>query len=209
MKPALALAAALLCAPAAAQALQLAGVLGGKALLVDAGSAPRAVAVGESFAGARVLAVGRDEVLIELGGMQQRLRLGEAPVSIGARSAPGRSLVLHADAGGHFTEEGSINGRPVRFMVDTGATTVALGRAEAERLGIRVQAGERVRMHTANGTAEGWRVRLDSVRIGPLQQSGVVAIVVQQPMPYVLLGNSFLQPYEMARKGSELTLHQR
>ncbi|QEA11777.1 retropepsin-like aspartic protease family protein [Comamonas flocculans] len=209
MKPALALMAALLCAPLCAQELQLAGILGAKALLVAGSGAPRAVAAGESFAGARVLSVGRDEVLIEAGGQRRQLRLGQAPVSIGERSAPGRRLVLQADAGGHFTDEGSINGRPVRFMVDTGATTVALGRAEAERLGIRVQAGEPVRMHTANGTATGWRVRLDSVRIGPLQQSGVVAIVVQQPMPYVLLGNSFLKPYEMARKGSELTLLQR
>ena len=83
------------------------------------------------------------------------------------------------------------------------------GRAEAERLGIRVQQGQPVRMQTANGVAEGWRVRLDSVRIGALEQRNVEAIITNEPMPYVLLGNSFLKPYEMTRKGNELLLQKR
>jgi len=211
MKPALALALALLaCAPLWAQEVQLAGVLGGKALLVTGGGAPRAVAVGQTLDGVRVLAVGRDEATVEVDGQRQVLHLGGAPVSVGARTGPDKArLVLYADAGGHFVDSGSINGRPMRFIVDTGATAVAIGRAEAERLGVKVSEGKPVRMQTANGTTQGWLVKLASVRIGPLEQHGVQAIVTQEPMPYVLLGNSFLQPYEMTRKGGELTLQSR
>lgn len=211
MKSAL-LGLALLCGtPLWAQNVQLAGILGGKALLVTGAGAPRAVAVGQSVDGIRVLAVGREEVAIEADGERQTLRLGDAPVSVGARAdthAKAR-LVLYANAGGHFVDSGHINGRPMQFIVDTGATAVSIGRAEAERLGIKVQEGKPVRMQTANGTAQGWLVTLASVRIGPLEQRGVQAIVTQEPMPYVLLGNSFLQPYEMTRKGGELTLQSR
>jgi len=210
MKPAVALCLALLCgAPAMAQNVQLAGILGGKALLVMGGGAPRAVAVGQSVDGVRVLAVGREEVSIEAGGERQTLRLGDGPVSVGARTSARASLVLHANAGGHFVDSGSINGRPMQFIVDTGATAVSIGRAEAERLGVKLQDGKSVRMQTANGTTQGWLVKLASVRIGPLEQHDVEAIVTQEPMPYVLLGNSFLQPYEMTRKGGELTLQSR
>ena len=130
-------------------------------------------------------------------------------MSVGTRGSAPQQLTLYADARGHFVSGGQINGRPVQYMVDTGATAVSLGRAEAERLGIRVQQGQPVRMQTANGVAEGWRVRLDSVRIGALEQRGVEAIITSEPMPYVLLGNSFLKPYEMTRKGNELLLQKR
>lgn len=210
MKHALALSLALLsCTPLWAQEVQLAGILGGKALLVIAGSAPRALAAGQSAEGVQVLAVGRDEVRVETDGNVQVLHLGEAPVSVGARSSAHARLVLFAGTGGHFIHEGQINGRPVQFIVDTGATAVAIGRAEAERLGIKPQEGKPARMQTANGTTQGWIVKLQSVRMGPLEQHDVQAIVTQEAMPYVLLGNSFLQPYEMTRKGDQLVLQSR
>jgi len=210
MKALLALLAALaLGTPSLAQNVQLAGILGGKALLVVGAGAPRAVAPGETHQGARVVSVGRDEAVLDIAGERRTLRLGEAPVSVGASGGARQRLVLQADARGHFVNGGAINGRPMQYMVDTGATTVAIGRAEAERLGIKVQDGQPVRMHTANGTAQGWRVRLDSVRVGALEQRGVDAIVTSEPMPYVLLGNSFLRAYEMTRSGDELVLQQR
>lgn len=210
MKAALTLGLALLCAaPLWAQNVQLAGILGGKALLVHGGGAPRAIAAGQSADGVRVLSVGRDEVVVEIDGERQVLHLGSAPVSVGARTAASTRLVLHANAGGHFVDGGEINGRPVRFIVDTGATTVAIGRAEAERLGVKLDERRRMRMQTANGATQGWLVTLQSVRIGALEQHEVQAIVTQEPMPYVLLGNSFLKPYEMSRKGDELILQSR
>ena len=206
------LAAALLAAtglPAAyAQSVALAGILGGKALLVVDGSAPRSVAPGGSHMGVRVASVGRDGVVLEVAGAQRAIQLGESPVSIGG-SAAGQRIVLKADARGHFINSGFINGRVMQYMVDTGATTVAIGRPDAQRMGLKFEQGQPVMMNTANGTAQGWRMRLESVRVGDVELRSVDAIVTAEAMPYVLLGNSFLREFHMNRSGDEMVLQRR
>ena len=206
------LALALACASAAhAQSVALTGILGSKALLVIDGAAPRSLAAGESLGAVRVLKVGPDEALLDIGGRQQRLRLGEAPVQLGARPAAGgpARLVLYADSQGHFIDQGQINGQPMRYLVDTGASAVAIGRAEADRLGLPYLQGQSVQRGTANGAVRGWRLRLDSVRIGGLEARGVDAVVTPQAMPFVLLGNSFLADFHMTRQGDQMVLEKR
>ena len=195
--------------PAAyAQSVALAGILGGKALLVVDGSAPRSVAPGGSHMGVRVVSVGRDGVVLEVAGAQRAIQLGESPVSIGG-SAAGQRIVLKADARGHFINSGFINGRVMQYMVDTGATTVAIGRPDAQRMGLKFVQGQPVMMNTANGTAQGWRMRLESVRVGDVELRSVDAIVTAEAMPYVLLGNSFLREFHMNRSGDEMVLQRR
>ena len=195
--------------PAAyAQSVALAGLLGGKALLVVDGSAPRSVAPGGSHMGVRVVSVGRDGVVLEVAGAQRAIQLGESPVSIGG-SAAGQRIVLKADARGHFINSGFINGRVMQYMVDTGATTVAIGRPDAQRMGLKFEQGQPVMMNTANGTAQGWRMRLESVRVGDVELRSVDAIVTAEAMPYVLLGNSFLREFHMNRSGDEMVLQRR
>ena len=196
--------------PAHAQSVALAGILGGKALLVVDGSAPRGVAPGESHQGVRVVSVGKEDAVLDIAGSRRTVHLGEAPVSIKGSAGAGQRLVLKSDARGHFISTGLINGRSMQYMVDTGATTVAIGQSDAQRLGLKYeQRGQPVMMNTANGTTQGWRMRLDSVRIGTLELRGVEAIVTAQPMPYVLLGNSFLREFEMSRTGGEMVLSTR
>ena len=197
------------CLPAQAQDVALAGILGGKALLVVNGSAPRGVAPGESHMGVQVVSVGREDAVVDSAGGRRSLRLGEAPVRVGG-SGTGQRVVLKADARGHFVSNGQINGRIMQYMVDTGASTIAIGRPDAERMGLKFEEqGQSVRMNTANGVAQGWRMRLDSVRVGDVELRGVDAIVTPQPMPYVLLGNSFLREFEMSRNGDEMMLLKR
>ena len=197
------------CLPAQAQDVALAGILGGKALLVVNGSAPRGVAPGESHMGVQVVSVGRDDAVVHSASCRRSLRLGEAPVSVGG-SGTGQRVVLKADARGHFVSSGQINGRVMQYMVDTGASTVAIGRPDAQRMGLKFEEqGQSVRMNTANGVAQGWRMRLDSVRVGDVELRGVDAIVTPQPMPYVLLGNSFLREFQMSRSGDEMVLLKR
>ncbi|HPU20458.1 MAG TPA: TIGR02281 family clan AA aspartic protease [Alicycliphilus sp.] len=199
------------CLPAQVQAqdVALAGILGGKALLVVNGSAPRGVAPGESHMGVQVVSVGREDAVVDSAGGRRSLRLGEAPVRVGG-SGTGQRVVLKADARGHFVSSGQINGRIMQYMVDTGASTVAIGRPDAQRMGLKFEEqGQSVRMNTANGVAQGWRMRLDSVRVGDVELRGVDAIVTPQPMPYVLLGNSFLREFEMSRNGDEMMLLKR
>ncbi len=201
-----------LASQAHAQSVALTGILGSKALLVVDGAAPRSLAAGESTGKVRVLSVGREDAVIDIAGRQQRLRLGEAPVRVGSHQGAGEAatrLVLFADSRGHFVEQGQINGQPMRYMVDTGASAVAIGRAEAERLGLPFLQGQSVQMGTANGSTRGWRLRLDSVRIGGLEVRGVEAVVTPQPMPFVLLGNSFLAEFRMTRQGDQMVLEKR
>jgi aspartyl protease family protein len=192
----------------AQSAVALAGILGSKALLVVNGGAPRGVAAGETHQGVKVLSVGKDEAIVEIDGAKRTLHLGEAPVSVGGK-AGGRRVVLIADGRGHFINTGSINGVRMQYMVDTGASTVAIGKPDADRMGLQYLQGQPVRMNTANGVAQGWFIKLDSVRIGDVEVFGVDAVVTPQTMPYVLLGNSFLGEFQMTRANDQMVLEKR
>lgn len=200
--------------PLAAGAMQppsvaLAGILGSKALLVVNGAPPKGVGAGESHMGVKVLSVSKDEAQIETGGAKQLLRLGEAPVSVGGTGGGKRKVVLMADSRGHFVSTGSINGKQMQYMVDTGASAVSIGRPDADRMGLKYLEGRPVRMNTANGTAQGWLIKLDNVRIGEVDVYGVEAIITPQPMPFVLLGNSFLGEFQMTRTNQQMVLEKR
>lgn len=195
-------------AVAADQSIALAGVLGSKALLVVDGSAPRAVGPGETHQGVKVLSVARDEATVEVQGTRRLLRLGESPVALGS-SGSGKRIVLMADNQGHFINTGTINGKQMKYMVDTGASVVAIGRPDAERMGIKVDDSQKVIMSTANGSATGWRVRLNSVRLGDVEVLGVMAVIMPEGMPFVLLGNSFLTQFQMTRTNDQMVLEKR
>ena len=198
------------CGSAHAQSVMLTGTIGSRAILIVDGSPPKTVAVGESFKGVKLLSLSTDQALVEAGGKRVALRMDQ-PVSIGGGAGgPGGSrIVLPVSSGGHFMTQGSINGRSVSFMLDTGATTVALSAADAQRIGLDYSKGQPVRMNTANGVAQGWRVRLNSVRVGDVEVYDVDAIVSQQPMPFVLLGNSFISRFSMRRDADQMVLEKR
>jgi len=104
---------------------------------------------------------------------------------------------------------GQINGRSVQFMVDTGETNVAMSTLDAERAGIPYKSGQPVRMSTANGESMGYRIKLNSVRVGDVEVYDVDAVVTAQPMPFLLLGNSFLTRFQMKRENNLMTLDKR
>lgn len=194
----------------AAQTVSMSGSLGDKALLMIDG-APRALAVGQSTQGVKLLGVTGSDAVVEVGGRRVTLQLGSAQVNLGGApsAGSGSQIVLTAGSGGHFITQGSINGSTVRFVVDTGATHVALSQAEAERIGINYRKGQRGVGNTANGQVVMYRVTLDSVRIGDVQVFNVEAAVVPAQMEQVLLGNSFLMRFQMKRENDTLTLDKR
>jgi len=197
---------------AVAQAVTLQGMLGSKALLVIDGGAPRALAPGESFRGIKVLSTAGQQAVVEIAGRRQTLRVGETPASVGAgggSSAQGSRIVLTAGSGGHFITEGAINGKPVQFLVDTGATAVAMGISEAKRLGIDYTQGRVARGNTANGEVTVYELKLASVRIGDVEVYDVDAAVLPAQMPHVLLGNSFLSRFQMTRFNDQMVLERR
>ena len=194
-----------------AESVALAGMMGSKALLVVDGGAPKSVAAGDTHQGVKVISTSGDQAVIEQGGKRVSLRVGEAPEHMGASKSGGKGnrIVLVAGSGGHFITAGQINGKAVQFMVDTGATSVAMGAQDAERAGINYKVGRPVMMSTANGNAQGFQIKLASVRIGDVEVFEVDAVVTPQPMPYMLLGNSFLTRFQMSRENDQMTLTKR
>ena len=198
-------------AQAQTQSITLTGTIGSRAILIVGGGAPRTLAAGESLQGVRLVSVQDGQAGVESGGKRLTLRMG-APVSVGGSGSGGGGgsrIVMTADSRGHFVTAGGINGRPVTFMLDTGATSVGLSRAEAQRFGLDPTRGQPVMMNTANGTVPGWRVKLESVKVGDVTVYDVDAIVSPQPMPYVLLGNSFINRFSMRRDADQMVLERR
>ena len=208
---ALALASQLAGAPAVAQTVTLQGMLGSRALLIVDGKPPKGVAPGDTHAGVKVISTSADAAVVEIAGQRQVLRLGEAPASVGAAGVPprGSRIVLTAGSGGHFMASGAINGRAAQFVVDTGATFVSMGAADAQRFGVDWKAGQLGAAQTANGVMPAWRVKLASVRIGDVEVFDVDALVSQQPIPSILLGNSFLNRFQMKRDHEQMVLERR
>lgn len=197
---------------AQAQSVAMTGAMGSRALLIVDGGAPKAVAAGETHRGVKVVSVSGGQAVVEVGGQRQVLAIGSGPVAFkgaGGVGGAGSRIVLTAGSGGHFMSAGQINGRAVQFMVDTGATSVALGRPDAERLGIDLARAQPLMMSTANGVSQGWRVKLASVRVQDVELRDVDAAVTPTPMPFVLLGNSFLSRFQMKRENETLTLDRR
>lgn len=201
-----------LCVCAAmAQSVAMTGGMGSKALLVINGGQPKALAAGDTHQGVKVISVTSDQAVVEVAGRRQTVTLGGAPVSVGGRGGAGggTEIVLTAGPGGHFVTQGSINGRGTQFVVDTGATMVSMGAAEARRLGINFETGQRMQAHTANGVTTGYRISLSTLRIQDVEVHNVEAAVMPMGMPYILLGNSFLSRFQMKQENGTMTLKRR
>ncbi len=105
----------------------------------------------------------------------------------------GSSISFRADVSGHFFVRAHVNNMPIVFMVDTGATDVALTRKDAEKIGFSVdQLRYNMPYDTANGTAYGARVRLDNITIGPITARNISGSVLPDGLNFSLLGMSFL-----------------
>jgi len=194
----------------AASSVMLTGTIGSRAILIVNGAPPKTVAVGETFQGVKLVSLQAEQAVVELEGKRVNLRM-DTPVSIGGGTGTGGGsrIVLPADSRGHFMTQGAINGRTVTFMLDTGATSIALSAADAQRIGLDYSKGQRIQMNTANGVSSGYKLRLQSVRVGDVEVYDVEAIVSPQPMPFVLLGNSFINRFSMRRDADQMVLEKR
>ena len=202
--------AAFVAASSWAQAVSMSGSLGDKALLVIDG-VPRTVAAGATVQGVKLVSVTGSDAVVEVKGKRVTLGMGGAQVNLGgtATEGAGSQIVLTADSRGHFFTGGSVNGKAVRFVVDTGATFVSMGADQARELGVDYTKGERGVSNTANGQISVYKVKLASVRVGDVQLFDVDGLVGQQPMPAILLGNSFLTRFQMHRTNDQMVLERR
>lgn len=114
------------------------------------------------------------------------------------------ALVLNRQRDGHYYAEGQINGSAVAFLVDTGASDVALSSAVARSLGLEF--GPEITVMTAAGPVKGWITRLDRIQVGPLVLRNVRATITEKLGDQALLGMSFLKHFSMIQEGDTLIL---
>lgn len=143
------------------------------------------------------------------GEKQRRIADDTAPVSRSLGAASGGMVRLESGRGGHFHATAAINGVPMRVVVDTGATTVAISPSAARRAGLDTRRAVPVKNYTANGVASALGVVLDSVELGGNTVRRVSGVVLSQdlgPDEDVLLGMSFLKHFEVNSDGVVMTL---
>lgn len=200
----------LLATPAFASEVNVIGLFPGKAVVVVGKGPPLTLSAGQRTPeGVLLVSADSRSATFEIDGKRQVLELGRHAESA-ALTGDLQSVTLASDARGHFVAEGRVNGAHVRFLVDTGATLVTLSAAEARRLGIDYKAGRPAVSQTANGRVLVYRVRLDSVTVGPMTLLAVDAVVHESPgLDMALLGMSFLNRTEIRREGANLTLTKR
>jgi aspartyl protease family protein len=191
---------------AIAHDVALAGLMGSRAaLLVVNGGKPQTVQLGKaSFEGVEVIRISPpSEVVVKVGSDQRTLRLGEQALRlVGVRP----QLLLEADAQGHFFVEGAVNGAPMRFLIDTGATLLSMSRADAIRARLDLDNAQPITTMTADGPVRSWKVRADEVRVGGVIVQKVDVSVLEASLPMVLLGMSFLTRVELRQDGRQMTL---
>jgi aspartyl protease family protein len=197
--------------PAAGHAVDInvIGLFPGKAVVVIDGGPIRTLSVGQKTAqGVTLLSTDRESATFDISGQHKKLNIGQHRTGP-ASAQSSQSATLTADPRGHFVVEGQVNGGTVRFLVDTGATAIALSSADASRLGIDYRKGERGLVGTANGTAVAYRVKLDTVQVGSIVANNVDAAVLEGNLPIALLGMSFLNRMDMKREGQTMVLIKR
>ena len=129
----------------------------------------------------------------------------EANLNRNVVASASAELVLARARDGHYYADGEINGRRVKFLLDTGATQIALSRSLAETLGLAL--GPAVTLQTAAGPATGYPTRLARVRLGAIEMHDLGAVVSEKmPGEAVLLGMNFLKRLELVQRGDQLTL---
>lgn len=191
---------------ACASEINVTGLFKDKVMLSIDGGKPRIMAAGETKGGVKLISANSNGATFEIDGKRQTLGMGQSISTSFAGS--GKPVVkLTADSSGHFSTLGSINGHTVRFLVDTGATTIALSTAEARRMDIDYQRGERSVSSTANGLVPVYKVMLHNVKVGDISLNMVEGTVIEGAgLPVALLGMTFLSRVEMHRENSVLTL---
>jgi aspartyl protease family protein len=198
--------------PAQGQDILVLGVFPDRAMIQVDGER-RVLRVGEDAGpdGIRLLSTDSraGHVVLEINGQRRQMALG-GRVGGSFQSRQGAQARILADSSGAYTTSGSINGRSVTFLVDTGATAVAMSSSEARRLGIDYSRGQVTQVATASGNAFAYRITLDRVRVGEIEQRNVPAVVITGDAPRVaLLGMSFLSRLELRNEGQALVLEQR
>lgn len=189
------------------------GLFSNKAIVTINGGPPQALTAGQTKLGIKLVSANSNEGTFLIEGKSQVLRMGQA-ISVGGGSgdAPAEAgtnspVNLYADSAGHFYGNLTINGTSLRYVIDSGATTVALNSGDAKYARIDYEKGQEVQMSTANGVVQGYLVTINMLKIGTIILNNVPAVVLEGGSPpVVLLGMSAQNRLDLKRNDSVLTL---
>jgi aspartyl protease family protein len=193
----------------AVEKLEVQGLFANKAVLMIDGNR-HILAVGEvSPEGVRVVSADSHGAILEVDGVEKQFDLGNT-VSTSFAERKKQKETIYMNSAGMYLTYGSINGRSVRFLVDTGASAVAMNAEQAKQLGILYdKIGVPAGVSTASGFENAYRIRLKSVSVGKITQTNVEALVIEgnHPGP-ILLGMTFLSRLNVEHESNAMTLIQ-
>lgn len=171
----------------------------------------RMLRIGQSSPeGVRLISADSESALLEVEGQQMRATL-DGRVSASKKTRPRGVVQIRRDQAGMYSTVGSINGLPVTFLVDTGATQIAMNAAHARRLGIDYRVvGEPAAVTTASRVERAWAVMLDTVKVGEIELRNIPAVILEGQQPKMtLLGMSFLGQLQISNENQLMTLRER
>ena len=194
----------------AVEKLEVQGLFSNKVVLMVDGKR-HVIAVGEtSPEGVKVISANSRGAVLEVDGKQEQYNLGSS-VSTTFAKRKSQKETIFINSGGMYMTFGNINGRTVRFLVDTGASAISMNTEQAKKLGIRYdKIGVPSGVSTASGFVDAYRVRLKSVSVGGITETNVEAFVIDgnHPGP-ILLGMTFLGRLSVEHSGNSMTLLQK
>ena len=186
------------------------GLFPGKAVVVINGTSPRTIGVGQKQPEqVTLISTASSSAVFDIEGKRHTLELGEHFAAPSGGPGANTTLTPSADTVGQFWTVGQINGKSTRFLIDTGATSIALPASVARNMGIDYTKGQRGFASTAGGVVPAYRVSLDAVTVGDITLYRVEASIFEGGLDVALLGMSFLNRLEMKRDGAQMVLTKR
>jgi aspartyl protease family protein len=187
--------------------VNIVGLFSNKAVVIINGGKPKTLSVGQTSDGVKLLAADSKIASLQIEGKTKQLGMGQAASVGGATPNATSSVTLYSNAQGHFLSDCQINGSTLKYLVDTGATTVVLNSGDAKFANIDYKRGEPIQVGTANGVVTAYRVTIANLKIGSITLSQVEASVLEGGSPsLVLLGMSALSRLDMKRQDIALIL---
>lgn len=193
----------------AVEQVEVQALFPGKVMLLIDGET-KVLSVGQIFSGVKMISADSKVAVLEIDGEQKNYTAGSA-ISMSYKKLEHVREQIMADTRGMFFTHGSINSQSARFLVDTGATTVAMSAVDAKKMGIQYRLdGEPAQVSTASGIARAWRIKLRSVKLGQLEQKNIEAMVIDGQYPEeILLGMTFLERLKVTKEAGKMTLEQK
>jgi aspartyl protease family protein len=187
------------------------GLFTNKVIVMINGAGPYSLAAGQTKNGVTLVSADSNTAHFLVEGKRQVLGMGQA-VSVGTSAATADGTVntpvnLYADSEGHFFGQLVINGVTLKYLVDTGATSVAMNSGDAKYAKIDYQQGKKIQVSTANGITSAHLLKLNTIKIGTIVLHNIdVTVLDGGSPPFVLLGMSAQNRLDMKRQGAVLTM---